>query len=509
MKYCKLSAAILAAFLSSALFGEIKMPKIFSDNMMLQRGMPVKIWGSAEPNADVKVSFGGREKSAKAGADGKWALHLDPMKPDGLPREMVVSENGKASKTIKNILVGEIWIAGGQSNMGFKVKESSDAEKAYARAKYPDLRYFDQSVAVSREPLADFSGAASWSAADGKNIAGYSAAAFYFAEKLREDLGVPVGIVYSARGATKMSCWIPKKDHAKSPELARYLAKFEKAAEGYDEAAYQKAVAAHKKLVEDVAAKRARYKNWWEKTPPNRTSPYCEFHMPYGHFNAMVAPMAGFTARGVIWYQGESDSYLEESRFFSEKFIALVDTWRGVFENPEMPFVWVQLTSYRTTRDWPTVRWHQLKVRDKIKNGAVANIIDVGENFEIHPRDKTTVGRRLEALALEMVYGVKGVKARAPEFKTAKYSGAGARVFFNSFKRGIAFKGEPRGFEVLANGKWSPAEASFEKESVAVKSKDGARVDGVRYLWNNVIDADICVYSRDGLPAFPFTDERK
>ena len=506
MKLLKLCS--IAVIIASPLFAEIKMPTIFSNDMLLQREMPVKIWGKADAGAKVDVEFAGQKKSTKADAKGNWSLHLDKMSANKNPQQMKISENGKLCKTIKNILVGEVWIAGGQSNMEWRLFQSSDAITAMDRAKYPMMRYFHQPIKMGRTPQFDSPEKSHWIVADGKNMAMTSAVGFYFAEKVMKDLDVPVAILYASRGGSKMSCWLPREYHAKQASYKEYLANFEKDETGYTEEVYKKRFADHAQLLKDVQAKkRPRPTDWFYKTPPNPVSPWHDFRTPTYLYNAMVAPIAGYTIRGTIWYQGESDTLEEEVDFFAEKLSVLVDSWRDKFENKDMAFLWVQLTGYSTKRDWATGRWQQLKARDMIKNSGIVNIIDCGEEKEIHPRNKTTVGLRLADLALKDVYG-KDVNAYAPEFKSIKYEGDTAIITLETYGRSLKTKGYARGFEVKVNNVWINANASLKDGKLIVKSPECSDITGVRYLWKNWATPDVWLYNEDGLPAFSFINLR-
>lgn len=391
--------------------------------------------------------------------------------------------------------------------MEWRLYQSSDAKPAMERAKYPMMRYFHQPSSIQKTPQEDSVEKSHWVVANGKNMANTSAVGFYFAEKLMQDLDVPVAILYASRGGSKMSCWLPREYHSKNISYKKYLDDFEKEEKGYCQSVYEKRVIEHKQLLEDVAAKRCkRPSDWAYKKPPNPTSPWHDFRTPCYLYNAMIAPIEGYTIRGTIWYQGESDSLPEEVDYFADKLSILVDAWREKFENKDMSFLWVQLTAYSTKRDWATARWQQLKARDMIKNSGIVNIIDCGEEREIHPKNKTTVGLRLAMLALNDVYKKSGMNPYAPEFKSAKYSGDSAKINFETFGRKLVLDGKARGFEVLVNGKWENAIASFSNGDVVVKSKNGSDISGVRYLWGNWVGTEVCLFNEDGLPAFTFTN---
>ncbi|MFR6033256.1 MAG: hypothetical protein ACLUKN_08830 [Bacilli bacterium] len=305
----------VSALFASGVFSEIKMTKIFGDNMMLQAGKPVKIWGSADPNAEVSVKFGDCEKSVKASDDGSWAVRLSSMRPDKNPKELVVFENGKEGKRIKNVLVGEVWVLGGQSNMEWKLIPTTDGEAAAKRANYPIFRCFQQDGrSMAEVPQKDFPDGAKWVECTPKTAPSFSGVGFYFAEKLMKDLDVPVAVIYTPLGATSMACWIPEKDMSACCALKKQFDKFKKESAGYD---YKKALGEHKKKIAEFDAKVAKAKAKGQNVPsvpwdfriaPNEFSPWKFFWIPAYHYNAKVAPLDGFAVRGVLWYQGEPDS---------------------------------------------------------------------------------------------------------------------------------------------------------------------------------------------------------
>ncbi len=496
---------------------EIKMQKIFSDNMILQQKMPIKVWGTSSPDAEIDVDFAGQKKSTKANKDGVWTLHLKEMSASKIPRDMTIFENGSEAKKIKNILVGEVWIAGGQSNMEFGLKGSSDGAKAIERAKYPNMRYFSQyayNTDNSHVPLKD-SVKGQWRVVSEKNAMYCSAVGFYFAEKLMKDLNVPVGIIYVARGATSMIAWIPESNLGLLNYTKSQKENFDKALAKYD---YMKALNAHKKKmanakIEDEKRKvegKPKIKRAWNfHIEPRCNTPWAIGTTPSFMYNTMVAPISGFTARGVIWYQGEGDSDDKSRASFEEQMKLVVDSWRQAFENKNMHFYIVQLASFRSGESVAKTRWAQLKSRDIIKNFGVVNIIDRGDNGDIHPRYKTEVGTRLETLALREVYGKKNAHPYSPEFKNAKYEADIATVELNTFGRKLVTKGEPRGFQVLVNDKWIDAKPELKDANIVVKSPSGGEVKGVRYLWKGLADDIVWLFNEDGLPAFSFIDKVK
>lgn len=515
---------IFSIFLSLvSVYAEVKMPKIFSDGMVLQRDIPVKIWGEAEPNSGIEVCFNGQALTTKTSASGKWSVFLEPMGASKKPEIMAVLENGKNAKIIKDVLVGEVWIASGQSNMELPLSMCDSSAAVRERADYPMIRYFYQPQVISRTPQKDSPNGSHWFACTGRSAQHMSGVAFHFAEALMKDLDVPVGILYSASGATEMAAWLPLEYASKSPYLEKYVSDFLKEVAGYDAKAYQKALAEYNQRTAEFekkceAAKRENRKapiRQWDDLPPNEVSPRLHFKSPTFHYNTTISPIVGYGIRGVIWYQGEADSRDNKRGEFARTFKILVDSWRGLWNMPEMPFLYVQLASFAFEGDadgdkWAQTRWIQSQCLKEISHSGMANIIDTGLKDNIHPTDKETVGLRLEKIALKDVYGKKGISAYGPAFNKAKYFDDKVELLFYTFGGKLTTKGEPRGFELKINGKWEkgiPEVKGARKVVVRRISNDG-KIEGVRYLWKNWASPDVWLYNDDSLPALSFINER-
>ena len=514
----------LSALLCGLSHAEIKMPSVFSDNMLLQRDMLVKVWGKADANACIDVAFNGQKKSTKADASGNWSVKLDKMSANKNPQEMTISENGKVGKVIKNILVGEVWIAGGQSNMQWNVARCKDAEKNIAQANNKLIRYFSQNTSnLSKTPEFDCVNGA-WTMPSPKVAGKYSAVGYLFAKNLQRDLDVPVGIVFTALGGSKMIAWIPEEKLSEHKYTKSYLEGFKKkiATYSHDDAMKQWKIDFDKWLAERDALK-AQNKKIKSQPPhqPNKLTCIRITFTPSMLYNGVVAPLAGYGARGVVWYQGEADSgglfpteiatpHGYSLQFFSDQMQMLINSWREKFENPDLSFIQVQLASYQkqAERDWGMARWEQLKTTTKVPNCYLTNIIDCGEKDNIHPKDKQTVADRMVKIALAKVYGQTNINALAPVFKSASYDGDTAKVVLNMFGRKLESKGELTGFEVKVAGKWQKAKAELLGSDIMVKSLNGKKVEGVRYLWEAWARPDACLFNQDGLPVFSFINEK-
>ena len=497
----------------SALFAEIKMPAIFSSGMVFQQQKPINVWGTAKPNSEVMVMFDFKNTTVKADANGNWHATLPKAKASFNPLALTVFEDKIPGATFYNIYVGEVWIAGGQSNMEWCVASTDDFKgaKASADKSAGKIRYFKQSSnGFSKLPKTEFQKGAQWQTINSKNVHAMTAVGFYFAEKLLKDLNVPVGIIYSSKGAASMATWSDRTKLLENKITAKKYADFFKELDAYDAAAYQKLLAAHKEKMAKYEAKVKECKAvgkpaptvaWDFKYAPTEQSPKTDYKSPSLHFNGKVVPMRDFTARGVIWYQGESDASDPE---FCELFKVLLDSWRSSLKDADLPFIQVQLASYSTKANWPWARSCQFRNTQIFKNVYMAPIIDTGEEFNIHPHFKSVVGYRMETIALEKVYGKKGVCSDAPVMKSVVFKGDTATVEFETFKGVLKVDGKPRGFETMINGKWSPAQVSIDGKKAVVKSSDGSEVRGVRYAWKNWAKPDVCLFGENGFPAIPF-----
>ena len=507
----KISLIFLSAILCGLSYAKIVMPNIFGDNMLLQRDSSVKIWGRADANANVDVAFAGQKKSVKANSEGWWSLKLDKMSANKNPQEMMIYENGKLGKTIKNILVGEVWIAGGQSNMQWDLKRSTDADKFINQPENQLIRYFSQNTYMLSTIPKFTCVNGNWTSASPKTRGDYSAVAYLFAEKLQKDLDVPVGIVFGALGASKMIAWIPE-DKVDLLEYTKnvhqdFITRNAKYDYNLSKAKWEKEVEAWKKRCEKLKAENKPLPR--RPRIPSQISFLPPFATPCYLYNAVIAPVAPYSARGVLWYQGESDSKEESLKYFNEQFELVVKSWREKFENPNLAFIQVQLASFSIgDRDWGLTRWKQYLATKTISNCYMANIIDCGEEKDIHPKDKTTVANRVENIALNEIYGKKDVRAYGPIISSVKYNDNRAVVSFNTFGLKLKTVGEPRGFQIKVDDNWKDVQPVLNKDVVELVSNGGKKIQGVRYLWKNWARPDVWLFNEDGLPALSFINEK-
>lgn len=505
-----LKLAALSALFANLAFAEIQMPRFFSDNMLLQREMPVKIWGKADKGAKVSVDFAGQKKLANADANGNWVVVLDALKASAEPREMSIYENSKLSKTIKNVIVGELWLTSGQSNMDLRLRNITGQEEICKRATYSDIRVFVQPDLRygSNQKEWDVQEGAYWSLVSPKAAREFHGASYLFAENLRNALNVPVGVIESACGGSIMFTWTPYEYLKGVAPFEDKLKNFNRQNEKYN---YEKALAKYEKDYKEFEEKMAIAKAQKIKGPnrpdkPSKLGPGGTTHMPSVLYNAKVAPMRGLAMRGVFWYQGEFDSTGRPNEFH-EMFKVMIKAWRDEWKRPDMPFYFVQLPSQENFK-YAQTRWDQFRTFDELKNIDMQVTIDTGEEKDNHPRDKVIVCQRIANIALNKIYKKIPETQYGPLYKGTTFKGDTAVVKFWAYKNKLVQDGEMRGFEVREDGKWVAAKsAAISGTNIVVKGSK--QIDGVRYLWTGWARPNVCVRDSRGLPAMSFTTEEQ
>ena len=476
-----LSMALVFAGLITSAQADVKLASIFGDSMVLQRELPVPVWGWAAAGEEVTVTLGDQSKKVTADADGRWQVKLDPLKANGEGQMLKVS--GKNTIELKDVLIGEVWICSGQSNMEWPLQSTINANEEVAAASHPQIRLFNVPGHLT-SPVAKDTCPGNWQICEPNTAGGFSAVGYFFGRRLQDELKVPIGLVGSNWGGTRIEPWTSPAGFQSVPEL--------------------------KAIADQVAA----YK---EDTKVEGGS-------PSAIYNAMVHPLAPFAMRGAIWYQGESNGGEGESYYHKTQ--ALVNGWRELF-NPDLAFYWVQLANFQNPNDnpeggdgWAKLREAQRKSLN-IKHTGMAVIIDIGEAGDIHPRNKQDVGSRLAQWALNQTYGMKNVVPSGPLYKSHKAEGGSIRVSFDHVGGGLVV-GKKDGLTPLlvvkdgklerfaiagADKKWHWAEATIDGGGVVVKSSEVAEPVAVRYAYSmNPTGANL--YNVEGIPASPFrTDD--
>jgi sialate O-acetylesterase len=478
-------------------FAALKLPYIISDNMLLQREKPARIWGWADAGATVRVEFTGQIKSTTAADNGKWLVALDPMPASAEGRVMTIT-NGAEQKTIKNILVGEVWQASGQSNMQWAVIGETHWPEAQNFPANNQIRLFKQERTPKGKP-ADNTSKAAWVVDENQfSRRHFSAVAYYFARNLQESLGVPVGISLAAEGGTKCQYWTPIEAFESKTDYKNYLELAQHARENFKEI---------KQTFEtDVAEYQAKRKAG-EKTGPHPTH-YGRY--PSYYYNGNIHPIRDYTIRGALWYQGERNSINTRDAYeYRNYFPLMIESWRAAFRNPEMPFYFVQLPKMgeRDQRDNPVTRESQLLTAQTLHKADMVVGFDKGE-ASLHPKTKRFLGERLASLALADTYG-QDIEYRFPLYKRAEIQGRSIIVHFEHADRGLnASDGQAlREFTICGEDqKFVKASAKIVVNTIMVSSPTVTAPVAVRYGWSNAPDVNLI--SVNGLPASPFrTDD--
>lgn len=464
------------------------MPSVFSDGMVLQRDTKVPIWGWDVPGTQVRVRFAGQEKPGTAGADGKWTVLLDPLRPGPSSAEMTIV--GSETRHIRDVLVGEVWFCSGQSNMDAYASTLEPAERG--TKDYPDVHFFVAKREAAAAPADDAPG--SWAAHGPADPGACSAIGYLFARDLHERLKVPVGIVQATWGDTRAENWISLDALQAEPALAAYVEQWERDKQGVVGAqAYQDAYGA------------------WSanKQGPEPIRPQ---KVPTALYNSMIHPLIPYGLRGILWYQGESNGWAGID--YRVNFPTLIKSWRKEWGNENLPFLFVQLPGYGKVDEtppnvspWSLTREAQAMAVSSLPAVEMAVTIDIGDE-QIHPRNKPEVARRLMLVARAKVYGEKVVYS-GPRFAKAETKGRKVTVGFEYADGGLKTQdgGKVKGFALAgADRKWHWADAVIEKDKVVVSSSEVEAPTAVRYAWAHRPECNLA--NASGLPAAPFrTDD--
>lgn len=470
----------------------VRLPAVINANMVLQRDMQVPIWGWGDAGEKITVSFAGQSKSATVGKNGKWMLKLDKLEANAKPSNLTVKGNNEIK--LGNILVGEVWICSGQSNMEWKVAQCANAKEEIAMANHSAIRLFDV-PGHTVHPLPQDKGKGEWKVCSPSTISSFSATGYYFGRRIHKELNVPVGLVGSNWGGTRIEPWTTLDGFQSVPELSEQA----------------KSVAAY------TADKKVGGAS------------------PSAIYNSMVHPLTPYAMRGAIWYQGESNG--GEGITYYQKKHALVKGWRKAFQNPDLGFYWVQLCNFRKANvvevkdpkkeesrpeggdGWAKLREAQTQALD-LKHTGMAVIIDLADANnpnDIHPKNKQDVGGRLAQWALHQTYDKKNMVPSGPLYSGHKIKGNQVHLSFKNVGKGLIVgkkekleptkqikNGSLKHFSIAgADKKWHWADAKILGDKVVLSSKDVKTPVAARYAFT-MNPADANLYNKEGLPAGPF-----
>ena len=503
-RFLPLLLAVLAGY-SSLFAAGFRLAAPISDHMVLQREKPVAVWGWADAGESVTVAFAGQSKSATADADGKWMLKLDALTASAEPRSLVVTGKDGHKIEVKDVLVGEVWLGSGQSNMAMTVQSANHFPTVKARAKQPLIRHYRETSTHSATPAAEGKGL--WQECTPETVGGFSAVLYFFGRELHTDLGVPVGLINTSVGGTPIESWVSAETQSSDPETkANFDAKM-KDYLAFDEA---KAPELFKRQTANWKAAVAKAKaNGTPFVTPAPKDPLAMRKLkggPAGLFNAKVVNLVPYTLRGMLWYQGEGNA--GNPGLYQKQLSQLITSWRTLW-NDEVPFAWVQLPNYTSPGEgWPRIRESMMKTLELPKTG-MAITIDIGDIKNIHPTNKQDVGKRLSYWALGTVYGKSVPAISGPLPAGSSISGNAVTVTFKHTNGGLKSMdgGALKGFLIAgADQQWKTAEAKIVGDTVVVSSAEVAQPAAVRYAWKDWPEYSLA--NGAGLPASPFrTDD--
>jgi sialate O-acetylesterase len=468
--------------------------------MVMQRDKPIHIWGWSDPGEKVSVTFHGISREATGDSLGNWSIFLPPESSGG-PYQLTVTSSNKI--VLDDVLIGDVWFASGQSNMEFPLKgfggaplKDSAAEIAHAGQAQIRLLHIPQKAADF--PL--FNSATSWTECSPETAANFSAVAYFFGRELAARERVPIGLIDATWGGTVAEAWMSLEAISADAGLMPVFATRAHTMLTQGEMA---AILA-KERREDLSAKQAG------QAPPNHTwHPAPESWAPAALFNGMVAPETPFTIKGVIWYQGESNSKLAFAPIYAKLFPAVIADWRAQWHEGDFPFLYVQISNFTSnaTEAWAIIREAQRRSLS-VANTGMAVTIDIGDPGNVHPPDKQTVGARLALAARALAYG-ESVEYSGPLFRQAAPDGDGVRVWFDHTAHGLVAKGDAlQGFEIAGDdGRFVTAAARIDGQTVVVSNAQVAAPKYVRYGWANAPVVNL--FNSEGLPASPFTSEEE
>lgn len=459
MMHSKSAAGPMGLALLLALGGPtlsaVKPHALFSDGAVLQRDAKVPIWGTADDGEEVSVRFGDREAKATA-KDGKWRVELEPLKANGTPATLTIK--GTNTVEVADVLVGDVWVCGGQSNMEWPLQASDAPESAISAADDAKLRLFTVPRKGEARPQSDVQG--NWSKASPETVRGFTAVGYFFGRDLRKALDVPIGLISSNVGGTEAERWTSRKALESDPKL------------------------------KDLAART----NVSDLT------------------NAMIAPLSPLAIKGAIWYQGESNA--GRAKQYRRLLPLMIKDWRENFSGGDFPFIQVQLAPFMKITEepgesgWAELREAQRLITHDARNVGMVVITDVGDEADIHPRKKQPVGSRLALAARRLAYGDKDLVAFGPEFESLKVEGDRAILRFKDIGGGLVAKDGPlKGFAIAGEDrKYVNADATIEGDTVVVSSPKVEKPVAVRFGWANYPVVNL--WNKEGLPATPFqTDD--
>ncbi|HRQ90513.1 MAG TPA: sialate O-acetylesterase [Bacteroidia bacterium] len=493
-------AFLLSALMLSSAQAGLKLPALVGHHMVLQRDLANPIWGWADPGAGVTVSIAGQTHQATADDQGKWKIALNPMQGSSHALKMTIASKGETI-VLSNIVVGEVWICSGQSNMQWAVGQSNDADLETQSANYPNIRLISVPQVGTQEKKDDFDG--QWEICTPETVGSFSGVGYFFGRQLHQILGVPIGLIDNSWGGSAAEAWVSRETMEADPRFASVMEQWKKTEATYD----------HEKAMADWKVKAEEAKAAGQPAPRQPNNPLTGNARPGNIWAGVLHPTIGYGIRGTIWYQGESNA--SRAYQYDDLFSLMISEWRKAWGIGDFPFYWVQLADFKAEQpnpgesDWAELREAQTNTL-ALPNTGQAVIYDLGEAKDIHPRDKQDVGKRLARIALARDYGVP-VDYQSPSYKSMEVKdGKAILTFENVGSTGLyAFDtNEVVGFAVAGEDKawhWATAKV-VDADKVEVTCAEVAAPVAVRYAWADNPVANL--RNKLGLPVVPFrTDD--
>lgn len=501
---------VLTACFAVTTYADVKMPALFQDSLVLQRGMSNPVWGWADDGEKVTVTLAGKSKSTTA-KDGKWMVKLPSMRAGG-PHIMTIEGNN--SIEIHNILIGDVWVCSGQSNMQWSVRQSANPDEEIANADHPKIRLFYVPRIATGAPQDDVD--ADWQECSPKSVEGFSAVAYYFGRHLQQELGVPIGLIHTSWGGTPAESWTTMETLQANPDYAQILSRYEGSVNNF------------KKQLEKIEVDYVRWKEDSDyidsqgdlvPNPPEINVPRDPRRggwRPSGLYNAMINPLIPYGIKGAIWYQGESN--VGRAYQYRELFADMITDWRKEWGQGDFPFFYVQIAGYAYRRNpYPEIPWKSpsAELREaqlmtlSLKNTGMAVTTDISNALDIHPKNKQDVGKRLALSALKVAYK-KNIVHSGPVYKSMRKRDGGIELRFDSVGKGL----EAMGGDMLKDFVIAGDDMNFKKANAKITGKSTVLVSSpsvtdpaaVRFGWQDVPEGNL--FNSAGLPASPFrTDE--
>jgi len=495
------------------IFAKVSLPKIFGDNMILQQQMGAPVWGWAEPGEKVTVMGSwGKKATGVGGDDGSWKVFLETPTFGG-PHTVTVG--GTNTLSFSNVMIGEVWLCAGQSNMGWRLTATLGGQEEADSAIYPGIRMFRSERAHSHEPQKDL--VAEWKVCDPESAGTCSAVTYYFAKKLHRELGIPVGVVLQPYAGTPIEGWMPRDIQLTDSRTRQIIEDMDSESADYDLASAQKQLERATEL----------WKNGQRRGEPKLRTPSNWGHQYPGNiFNGMIHPVRPFGIRGAIWYQGERNSKdVAQAANYLNQLPMLIQYYRSSWHNlsdgnvaDDFPFYFVQLPGWlpeqkepvEANAAWAVNRDVMRVVANTVPNTGVAVSIDTGDAVLLHPKDKKPIGLRMAYLALKQTYG-KSFVDYGPRFKSHRIKGNKIVLSFDSIGKGLmaSREGSIDTFAIAGEDqKFVWAAAQIQNDTIVVSAKGISKPVAVRYAWADNPSRRNLIYNKEGIPASPFrTDD--